>query len=276
MTDRLIGRKINVTKDYRLFTRSSENRIVKEKNHKALLRSMKRYGFLSSFPIVCQRNEKGHLIVKDGQHRLTFAERLRLPVYWIEESVEFDVAIVNSTPKPWVVRDYAEKHVANGIAVYQEGLEFADKHKLSVGNAFSLLAGTASFDNISDAFKSGVFKIKDRKWAESVAGIYTPITTMSADCRSARFLEACMAVCRVPDFNAERLLANAARCRDKLVSYSTRDAYLLMLEDIYNFGRKQLVGLKPAALMAMKERAVASNGHAKKKAAKHAAEEVAA
>lgn len=63
-----------------------------------------------------------------------------------------------------------------------------------------------------------------------------------------------MSVCRVPDFDAGRLLQCAARCRERLVSYSTRDAYLGMLEEVYNFGRKQLFGLKSAAVMAMRDR----------------------
>jgi hypothetical protein len=141
MSRDLTGRKVNVTRDYRLFSRSMDNRIVKLKKHKTLERSMKQYGFLSCFPIICYRDEHKKLIVKDGQHRLAFAESLGLPVYWIEQDVDFDVAIVNSTAKVWAVRDYAEKYAANGLNDYQEGLEFADSHKLSVGNAFALLAG---------------------------------------------------------------------------------------------------------------------------------------
>jgi hypothetical protein len=76
-----------------------------------------------------------------------------------------------------------------------------------------------------------------------------------------------MAVCRVEEFDPERLLHNAAKCRDKLVSYSTRDAYLGMLEQIYNFNRRQLVGLTALATMAMRERS-ATVASKKNKAAK--------
>lgn len=276
MTDRLMGRKVNVTRDYRLFSRSMDNRIVKLKKHKALERSMKRYGFLSCYPVICYRDENKKLIVKDGQHRLAFAESLGLPVYWIEQDIDFDVAVVNSTPKVWAVRDFAEKHAANGLSDYQEALEFADSHKLSVGNAFALLSGTTNYTNIEEPFKAGLFKIKDREWASSVASIYAPISNMSGDCRNSRFLEACMAVCRVAEFDAERLLHNCARCRDKLVSYSTRDAYLDMLEEVYNFGRKQLVGLRAAATMAMRDRSATVAAKKKKAAKNDKTEEVAA
>lgn len=72
--------------------------------------------------------------------------------------------------------------------------------------------------------------------------------------KGARLTEACMAACRVPGFDAKRLLAGAERCRERLVPYATRDAYLDLLETLYNWGRKQLVGLKALAVMALRER----------------------
>ena len=264
------SKKIQSTKNYRLFTRhSNENRPLDLRKHKKLLESMKLYGFLESFPIVCTRDGDGNLIVKDGQHRLAIAETLGLPVHWVDEKVDFDVAVVNSTAKVWALRDYAQKHAANGIKAYQEGLDFSEQHGLSVGLAFALLAGTISFNNCQEQFIDGVFKVKDRAWAESVAGIYGPLVTMAPAIKNARLIEACMAVCRVPEFDPKRLLANTERCREKLIAYSTKDAYLDMLETIYNFGRVKLVGLKVAATMAMRERNVI--GKPKKGANKSAA-----
>jgi len=248
------GRKISATKNYRLFGGSDENRPLDLRKHKKLMDSMKEYGFLESYPIVCHRNGDKHLIVKDGQHRLAVAEALGLPVYWVEEAVDFDVAKINCTPKTWTLRDFAQKHAKNGKAAYQEGLEFVEQHRLPIGTAFSLLAGTTTFSNVQNSFYDGSFSIRDRQWADAVAGIYGPLVEMSVDIRNARFVEACMAVCRVKEFDAKRLLQNAKRCREKLVSFSTRDAYLDMLEAIYNYGRKTLVGLKAEATMVMRER----------------------
>lgn len=249
------AKKILSTKNYRLFERhSGENRPVDLKKHRALLESMKLYGFLECFPIVVNRNNNGQLIVKDGQHRLAIAETLGLPVHYVEDSKDFDVAIVNSAAKTWVLADYARKFAANGNADYLEGLEFADRHNLPIGTSFSLLAGTTCFTNIKEAFIAGDWKIKDRVWADSVAAIYVPLVGMNRSLNNARFVEACMAVSRVKVFKADRLLANAERCREKLVAYSTKEAYIDMLETIYNFGRKEHLGLKAEAAMAMKAR----------------------
>lgn len=259
-------RKVQATKNYRMFQRSTDNRVTNLPKHRKLANSMKQYGFLPCFPIVCYRDANKQLIVKDGQHRLAIAETLGLTVHWIEETIDFDVAIVNSTAKVWATRDYAEKYSSNGIRSYTDGLEFTDKHGIPVGIAFALLAGVTNYSNIEEAYKDGTFKIKDRPWADAVAGVYSAITTLSPDTRNAAFLTACMAICRVPDFEPKRLLHSASRCRDKLVSYSTRDAYLDMLEEVYNFGRAKLVGLKSAAVMAMRDRNFAHASKAKSRA----------
>lgn len=248
--------KVNVTKNYRLFGRSAENRPLDMKAHKKLEQSMKQYGFLSCFPIVCYRDGKG-LIVKDGQHRLAIAETLGLPVYWMEEETDFDVAIINCTPKTWKLKDYAQKYAAQGKESYQSGLEFAEQYELPIGISFAMLAGTTTFGNIQDQFTRGDFKIKDSEWAYQVAGIYGPFKDLSPEKHNAQLLGAFMGVCRVPEFDPKRLLQNAKRCREKIVSYSTKDAYLEMIEEIYNFGRKTLVPLKIMAANAMRNRNVA-------------------
>lgn len=249
------SRKVNVTKDYRMFSRSAENRVLTPKKHKKLERSMKQYGYLPCYPIICHRNPvTKKLEVKDGQHRLALAETLGLPVYWIEETIDFDVAVVNSTAKVWAIRDYAEKYAANGVRAYIDGLEFTERHGIPIGVAFAILAGNTTFNNIESDFQNGSFKIKDRPWAESVVGVYGPLVEMAPASKNANLLAACMAICRVPNFDAKRLLQNAGRCREKLVSYSTREAYLDMLEHVYNFGRAKLIGLKAEATMAMRDR----------------------
>lgn len=248
------SKKIQATKNYRLFNRSRDNRPTDLKKHKKLVDSMKLYGFLKCFPIVVFRDKDGKLVVKDGQHRLAVAEQLGLTVYWVEEETEFDIAVINCTAKVWQLKDYAQKHALNGHKQYQEGLDFAEQHRLPIGTAFALLAGTVSFKNCETAFIDGAFKIKDRVWADAVAGIYGALVTMAPVIKKQVFIDACMAVCRVKDFDPKRLLSNAEKCRQLLVNYGTREAYLDMLERVYNFGRKQLVGLKAEATMALRER----------------------
>lgn len=257
--------KIVNTRNYRLFDNDGENRPLDVATHKNLTQSMRAYGFLPCFPIIVVR-DGNKLIVKDGQHRLAIAETLGLPVYYVEVKTSFDIARINNTAKNWIPRDYARKFSTNGVKAYEEGIEFANQHKLALTTAFALLAGTTHFSNCQHLFYSGAFKVKDREYADRVAGLYTPLVKLSPALRkNTRLLEACMAVSRVEDFDAERLLRNAKRCPEKLMSYSTREAYLEMLEDVYNFRHQKLVGLKAAATMVMRERSAAKpkNGNHK-------------
>lgn len=250
------SQKINVTTNYRMFTRSLENRPLNEKKHRKLEKSMKLYGFLKCYPIVCVRDAKGNLLVYDGQHRLAIASKLGLPVYWTESDEDFDIAVVNCTQKGWQLKDYAQKFANNGVQSYRKALEFSEAHGLPIGTAFALLAGTVSFGNIDEAFIKGAFKIKDQPYADAVASVFGPITKLAPVLRNARFLEACMYVARVPEFDTKRLIQGASQCREQLVSYSTRDAYLTMIESVYNFKRQKLVPLKILAISAMRKRNV--------------------
>lgn len=257
--------KIQSTKNYRMFHRNADNRPVDTKKHRKLEQSMKEYGFISAFPIVAVRIN-GKLVVKDGQHRLEFAEALGLPVYWVEAQADFNIATINSTSKTWQFKDFAQTYAAKGFRDYQVGIDFAELHGIAITRAFALLSGHTTTSNIHEAFSSGSFKVKDLAYANSVASIFTPMVNLNHVINNARFLEACMACCRVKNFEAKRLLQNANRCREKLVPYSTRDAYLEMIEAIYNFGRAKLVGLKAEAVMVMRNRNPTTASVLKKKA----------
>ncbi len=248
--------KINVTKNYRLFTPSDGNRPLDIAKHRKLKASMEECGFIPCLPIICERMESGVLQVKDGQHRLHFAEELGLPVYWVEDESGFNVAKINNTPKTWVPRDYAQMHATSGLADYQEGLAFHEEYGVPVALSFCLLAGVTGFSPISEKFYAGEFVVKDRDWAKAVASIYTAMVKLEPKMKSARFLLACMAVCRVAGFSAKRMAASAERCRHKLASFADRDSYLKMLEEVYNHGQKSLCPLRIEAQKAMRERNV--------------------
>jgi hypothetical protein len=252
--------KIMATKDYRMFVRNADNRPVDLAKHRNLKESMREYGFLRSFPLSVVRTDDGRWMVKDGQHRLEIAEQLGIQVYWVEEVVDYDVARVNSTPKPWQLLDYVRTQAVNGSKDCQEVVEFMERHKVSCGLAAALLAGVTNVSPASQRIMDGTFKVKDRDYAAKVVSTYQPVASMTKQVRNSRFLEACMACCRVDGFDPDRLVTGAKKCREKLASYSTRDAYLGMMEEVYNYGRKTLVPLKISAITAMRERNLATKG----------------
>jgi hypothetical protein len=260
------SKRIHCTKDYTRFEFDpGENRRLDMKKHKKLEESMDQYGYLWVYPVVCKPGKNGKLVMTDGQHRFTHAEQAGLPVYYVVSDVDFDVAVVNSAAKTWELRDYAEKHFANGLTVYKEALDFTDRNRLGIGIGFALLAGTTSWSNCRVSFINGTFKVKDREWAERVASIIVGLRNVSPKLNRTEFFRACMAVSRVKDFDPARLIHNAARCREKLLPYGTQEAYLDMLEHVYNHNRRGgMFPLKVMAMNAMRERNAAETKKARK------------
>jgi hypothetical protein len=236
-----------------MFTLGDDNRQLNLSKHKKLLESMRKYGFLPCFPIVC-RGGGFPLLVKDGQHRLKVAEQLELEVHYVEEDADFDVAEINNTAKAWQLRDYAEVYARQGNPHYAEALNFSEGYHMPLSLTAAMLGGCVSFSAVQPSFTDGTYVVKDREWAHKVVNVYLPLCGLSPTIKSTRFLDACMACCRVEDFDISGMISRAERQRHKLLPYATRDAYLGMMEEVYNFHRKQLFGLKSAAIQAMRER----------------------
>lgn len=247
---------LHTTSNYSLFDRSEDNRPLDVDGHAKLLASMQKHGFLKSFPLSVFKGKRGVLVVMDGQHRLAVAQSLGIPVYYVIEDEPFDVAELNATVKAWRVKDYAQKHAANGNADYEEGLRFAAEHKVAASLAFSLLGGAVNYSSVKDAFEGGAFKVTAREWAADIAALFSGVARLNPKVRTACFLKACMAVCRVKGFDRSRMIAAAERCREKLIPYATRDGYLDMLEAVYNFHRGAKVPLKFMAAEVSKANAI--------------------
>lgn len=252
-----IPQRVYVTEDYSIFERSGSNRQTVLEKHQGLIQSMQTYGFIPSEHITCRPLGKDKkYVIKDGQHRLAAAEYLGLKVYWMVETIDFNIAMVNNAQKTWHLIDYAEMYAAQGVQAYQDGIDFMEQYDLAAGLAFTLLAGTSKITQKNPAFISGQFKVANRAWAERVVQTHRALVDLKPGLRSARVVEACVAACRVKGFDTARLIANAKRCPEKLLPFSTRDACLDMFEEIYNYGRqaKSLVGLRTAARAAMRQR----------------------
>lgn len=247
---------IRATKDYSLFDTSPDNRQLHIKKHKKLEASIKKYGCLPYWPIVVHRNGTGKMKILDGQHRLAFAEAQGLPVYFIVADQEFDIAEINNTQKVWQLLDYVEVFSAQGKRDYAEALDFSQEHGLCLGRALAVLAGNTTVSAVKDDVERGTYKIKDREYARRVASTYCPAVALEKSIRKDTFLDACMAACRVDDFEPNRFIEGAKKCRSKLINYSDKDSFLQMMEDIYNHNRRTLFPLRIKAIEVMRSRKI--------------------
>jgi len=245
---------IKTTKNYGLFHYTDMNRDVKPRQHEALHYSLKQNGSLPWFPVVCVRNTKKQLIIHDGQHRVFFCQKLQLPVHYVVADEGFDIAVINSSSKSWTALDYAEKYAKEGNEHYLYGIEFSDKYQMPTARAFGILAGCSYLRDAKSSFRNGKFEVKDKEAANMIASTYMAMVSISRTLKTARFLEALAVVCRVKEFEPARFLKKAMLQQDKLGSYSTREAYVDMIESVYNYRAQKLVPLAILARQIMKNK----------------------
>ena len=246
---------LRVTKDYSVFIQSKDNRPVNMQGQKAraLESSMQKNGYVPAYPIHC-RKAGTKLEIRDGQHRYGAAMKLGLPVWYVVCEDDIDVAELQQGQTPWSMLDYAKCFSAQGKEPYAELLEFIATHQVPVGMAASLLSGAASFTNIRRTYINGDLRVKSRERAHTIASLFKFLVGLSSRMNNARLLQAIYACSHVAEFDAQRVREGAGRCAEKLIAYSTSDAYMTMLEDLHNFGRKQRVPIKIPAQDAMRAR----------------------
>jgi len=258
------SKTILTTKNYRMFHVSEDNRPLDLSKRKSLRESMKTYGFLKSFPLSCFKKTERVLIVKDGQNRLALAEELGIPVHYIIEDVDYDIATINNAQEKWTMKDYAMKWASQEKEPYVQLLGFIDFHAMPIGLGTALLCGQSHLSgDLMRRYKAGAYKISDYEFADRVASIYTQLIAMSSAIKSRNCLAAIIAAMRVSGFEPKRLLDGAKKRPEKLKSYSTRECYLEMIEDLYNFNRQKLVPIKMPALQVLRDRDVAPDSHNK-------------
>lgn len=243
---------IKVTRNYDIFeNQNPENRQVNLAKHRKLGESLKKYGHLPYWPVVCRRNGSGKLKIDDGQHRLQFCKKLGLPVYYIESTHDFDIAAINNTQSVWSLKDYAERWSAEGHEDYKELLSFAEHYHVGLSIAICLLSGFGEYEaTCMEAFRNGEFVVKDREYADAFASVYSPMFRLSRNARGKYFQGALAVICRIKGFDPERMVKKANLCIDRLGPSSTQDGYLTDLDAIYNFR------VRPAQMFALKTEAL--------------------
>ena len=233
--------KLQKTRDYSKFVYSQENRTVEMNNlrpqHKKLRESMRKHGFLFSFPIMAA-NDGDRLVIKDGQHRFTFAKEFGLDVYYVVDNTPVCIADINGAQASWKIDDYAKRFAATGNQHYMEALEFSRHYGISVSQSFSMLAGTASFGNISDRFRDGRYQVRYRDLAHRAGNIYRSLTAINPKVKNQMLVKAIWSCVHVDYFDESRVITTAQKRPDLLIPCGKYDAAIQMMENLYNHGRK--------------------------------------
>lgn len=254
--------QVHKTNDYGKFRFISQNR---EPDHvNALVLSFK--DRLVPNAILC--NEKLEII--DGQNRFLAAKQIGAPIYYyiINGLGIYDVASLNSYGKNWSMLDYIKMWASLGKEEYKKiiafGAEFPD---ISLQNVVTILAegsrnnivGTILLDKTiqkrkekgdgtaikHSSIKTGNFVIKDIDHARFVARCimeYKPFAKPGTQIyKQSTFVAALVRLLRDKRFDNSEVVRKVGLYPSMFYRCTTAKQYIDMLEELWNYKRRQKV-----------------------------------
>jgi hypothetical protein len=250
------------TKDYSLFLPNPFNRARlvdgEFQPRKDLIASMKEHGFLKKCPIICtQKGSK--LEIFDGHNRFATAKYLGIEVHYLvyPDDDRFSVIDENNLKKPWRGEDFIRSYADQGNEDYIELIEFSEKTGIPRFQAAALFNGDTSGNNVNDKIRNGTFKIKDRVVPYCVADVVLAIRSLKPKVLKNNLVVALAKCAVVPDFDMRELRERIVKHSFLLEEKRSADDYIMMLEGIYNRGRKgQTYPLSAKVKDAMRQRNV--------------------
>lgn len=230
----------------------------------ALERSMLAYGWLDPYPMHVVKNGSGKLKIKAGHHRFHVARKLGIPCkYVIAEDQGETIQELEVATRPWTLQDYLASYCRVGNEHYINVKNYLELTGIPIQCAISMLAGqTAASGNQNKKFKAGTYKVSDEKHAYDVACLVIGCSERGVKfARHFGFVQALSAVCRVKEFDNELFLARVKLHVGMMTAQPAKDAYLSVIEQVYNYGGGRKARL-PIAFLAKE---VATQRNAAKK-----------
>ncbi len=230
--------RLERTEDYELFDMHEFNRPIHE--DKVLLESMQIHGFMPSSPVQCVRNGGSKLKVIRGHHRIDYAKRLGLPVYYVVDETNTDIFNLEGGKQNWTIPDFANARALAGDEDIEKLLYFQKRHHLPIGAAASLVGGeSAGSYNKKRLIKTGTFKVGDLKHANAVVRITDTCREYNVSFATASaFISAISLSLRIPEFDSEHFLQRIRLYNANFRKRGTVDEYLEEIESLYNYGAK--------------------------------------
>ena len=230
---------VNKTNDYNMFSFIDGNRNINEGQLTRLTKSIEN----NYIPIPIVVNEKKQII--DGQHRYTVVKSLNKPVYYIEIAGLrlAEVHTLNTIAKNWNHDDYMNSYADKGVVAYIKYREFKSKYNFSHNDSLALLCGMRVGGNLWQQFKEGLLTITSYSNAVNKADKITMIKEYYDGYRRRTFIYAMMRVFINKDYNHTEILKKLSYQSTKLVDCTKASEYLALIEEIYNYKRKNKVRL---------------------------------
>jgi len=246
--------RVYTTKDYSIFKKSEGNRPVNLAHVNRLIKSYELYGWLNSPLIV---NEKMEVV--DGQHRLAAAKKMKQPIgitFIIVQGYKLkQVQALNLMRSNWTNKDYLNSYADQGLKDYVKLRDFWNENKdfgLSTCIWVSANVSYGSLTSIANSIKSakqpsfnqGTFKIQDLKKAEKTLSFIRQLKPYLKNYKQKSFVFAMIDCLNNTKFAFQEFLKKIELQPSKLKKCTGKVEYLFLIEEIYNYKRRNKVYLR--------------------------------
>lgn len=235
--------QVHQTSDYAKFKTLPGNRNKNPLHLTRLMNAMKERYLFS--PIIVNQ----YYDVIDGQHRLHCCKELGLPVYYIickDYGLE-EVQILNANASNWTADNYMEGYCDLGNSEYIKYRAFKNKYGFDHAITITLLGGKNAMGGRSDEmanFKNGKFKIASYQTAVDMADKVLMIEPYFPDFKQQKFIITIIDLIRKEVFNFIEFLSKLKLQPTALQKCATQEQYKLLIEEIYNYRRREKVNLR--------------------------------
>lgn len=225
------------TRDYGFFKFTDKNRIVIPSHVKRLTQSMKDNGWVRGSYVVVDKN--GNVI--DGQHRVLAAAISKVPInYVIESRISVDnIRLLNTNSKNWNIIDHLQYHVKEGNQNYILLDRFMKNFPDLRPTECTMLVKNNSSSATRGEFESGNFVVRDMKvaydWGHKIMSLKP---YFEKGYNKSIFVRAIVKVLQKPEFNFDEFRHKVQLRPKSIFMCGTVEQYVEMIEDIYNYKRK--------------------------------------
>ena len=236
--------QVHTTMDYAKFKSISGNRQINRLHFNRLKNSIAE-NYLFTTIIV---NENYEII--DGQHRFQCIKELQKPLHYIvcKGYGINEVQRLNVNTKNWTTFDYINGYIDLGLRDYAVYKEFQNKYNIGVLESIVLLSGkhngTDGSNNSYQNFKDGKFKVKDLFDAEDKMDKINLIAPYYVNYKRRSFMLAMISMFKNPEFEFTEFLQKIKTQPTALQDCSNVSQYKMLIEEIYNYKRREKVNLR--------------------------------
>lgn len=223
------------TKDYSIFKSLPGNRPLQTQHLNRLKASFE----IKDLRVPIVVNEKFEVI--DGQHRFEVCKRLGFSIlYLVRKGFRLkEIHILNTARKNWGWKEFMNSYADLGMEEYIKFREFMKKYGIGFRESLAMLLGIVQAGNFHMiAYANGDFKIKNLEKAEESAEKILMVKDLYFGWKRRNFVVAMLQLFQCPKYNHTEFLTKLKRQREKLFDVGSIDAYLKLIDEIYNHGRR--------------------------------------